>query len=152
MRANSAPKLYFPSLAHFYDSVSDLWYPMIRITAGGLLFVHGWVKLGVGIGGITAFMARSGYQPAAAIAALVIFLETVGAICIVIGLLTRVFAAAIALELAFITFVHVLPKGFMFSNPGGGYEYPLLWGIVFFAIALRGGGPYSVDRMIGKEV
>jgi hypothetical protein len=25
-------------------------------------------------------------------------------------------------------------------------------GIVMFAIALRGGGPYSVDRVIGKEL
>jgi putative oxidoreductase len=152
MRANSEPKLYFPGLAQFYESVSDLWYPMIRIAAGAILFVHGWIKLTVGIGGITAFMARSGYQPAAVIAFVVMFLETVGAICIMVGLFTRVFAAAIALELAFITFVHVMPKGFMFSNPGGGYEYPLLWGIIFFAIALRGGGPYSVDRRIGKEV
>ena len=34
----------------------------------------------------------------------------------------------------------------------GGYEYVLLLGIVLFAIAIRGGGPYSVDRLIGKEL
>jgi hypothetical protein len=28
----------------------------------------------------------------------------------------------------------------------------LLLGIVMFAIALRGGGPYSLDRVIGKEL
>jgi len=28
----------------------------------------------------------------------------------------------------------------------------LLWGLVCFAIALRGGGPYSVDRRIGVEL
>ena len=33
-----------------------------------------------------------------------------------------------------------------------GYEYTLLWGFVCFAIALRGGGPYSVDRVIGREL
>jgi len=26
------------------------------------------------------------------------------------------------------------------------------WGVVLFAIALRDGGPYSVDRLIGKEL
>jgi putative oxidoreductase len=41
-------------------------------------------------------------------------------------------------------------KGF-FVGPGG-YEYVLLLGVVLFAIALRGGGPYSVDRVIGKEL
>jgi putative oxidoreductase len=46
-------------------------------------------------------------------------------------------------------FVH-LPKGY--AAGGGGYEYVLLIGVVLFAIAIRGGGPYSVDRMIGKEL
>jgi len=27
-----------------------------------------------------------------------------------------------------------------------------MWGIIMFAIALRGGGPYSLDRVIGKEL
>jgi uncharacterized membrane protein YphA (DoxX/SURF4 family) len=31
-------------------------------------------------------------------------------------------------------------------------EGTLIWGIVMFAIALRGGGPYSLDRKIGKEL
>ena len=39
-----------------------------------------------------------------------------------------------------------------FSVGKGGYEYILLIGIVMFAIAIRGGGPYSIDRMIGKEL
>jgi putative oxidoreductase len=33
-----------------------------------------------------------------------------------------------------------------------GYEYVLLWGLVCFAIALRGGGPYSLDRKLGREL
>ena len=44
---------------------------------------------------------------------------------------------------------------FTVSWPRGGYhaaEYTLWWGIALFAIALRGGGPYSLDRVIGKEL
>ena len=33
-----------------------------------------------------------------------------------------------------------------------GYEYVLLWGLVCLAIALRGGGPYSLDRKLGREL
>jgi putative oxidoreductase len=33
-----------------------------------------------------------------------------------------------------------------------GYEYPLFWGLVMLAIALPGGGPYSLDRVIGREL
>ena len=32
-----------------------------------------------------------------------------------------------------------------------GYEYALLWWLLFLAIFFRGGGRYSVDRLIGKE-
>ena len=34
----------------------------------------------------------------------------------------------------------------------GGWEYPLFWGLILFAIALRGGGPYSIDRKLGWEL
>ena len=44
---------------------------------------------------------------------------------------------------------HHLPK---FGWTGPGYEYPLFWGLVMLAIALRGGGPYSLDRVIGREL
>ena len=44
---------------------------------------------------------------------------------------------------------HHLPK---FGWSVGGYEYPLFWGLVLLAIALRGGGPFSLDRRIGKEL
>ena len=77
-------------------------------------------------------------------------LETVGAICIIIGLFTRFFAAALAVELGIAFLVVHLKAGFAVNT--GGFEYVLLLGIVMFAIAIRGGGPYSVDRMIGKEL
>jgi len=27
-----------------------------------------------------------------------------------------------------------------------------MWGMIFFAIALRGGGPYSFDRLLPREL
>jgi putative oxidoreductase len=86
------------------------------------------------------------------LAYLVWFVEIAGGICIVLGLFTRFFAAAAAIELAVITFAVSWKNGFAFSSPGGGWEFPLLWGLIMFAIALRGGGPYSLDRKIGKEL
>jgi putative oxidoreductase len=41
-------------------------------------------------------------------------------------------------------------NGFFWTTRG--YEYVLMWGLVAFAIALRGGGPYSLDRKLGKEL
>jgi putative oxidoreductase len=78
------------------------------------------------------------------------FLETVGALCVAIGLFTRFFAAVLAIEIGIAFLVVHLPKGFAANQ--GGFEYVLLLGVVLFAIAVRGGGPYSVDRLIGKEL
>ncbi len=141
-QSGSEPKLYFPGLAGFYASVSDLWYPLIRITAGVSLFTHGWVKFN---GGVAGFMAKSGFAPPTAFAYGAIFLETVGAVCIAAGLFTRFFAAALAIEFACIAWLYS-PQGYFKMEP------VLIWGIVFLAIALRGGGPYSLDRVIGKEL
>lgn len=145
-RAGSEPKLIFPGLAGFYASVSDLWYPLIRIAAGGFLLYHGWGKLLGGVTPVASTMSRIGVAPPTLFACVVIFLETVGAIAIILGLATRFFAAAIAIEMAIIAFVAQLPNGF------ARMELFVFWGIVFFAIALRGGGPYSLDRKIGKEL
>ena len=91
-------------------------------------------------------MAKSGFVPGIFFAYAAMFLETVGAVCVALGLFTRFFAAALAIEMALITFIVQLPRGF------GRMELSLIWGLVFFAIALRGGGPYSLDRVIGKEL
>jgi putative oxidoreductase len=145
-RTGREPKLLFPGLAGFYAAVSDLWYPMIRITAGALLAYHGWDHLTRGFSPLAAGFAKNGYLLPTAMAVAVFFLETVGAVGVIVGLFTRFFAAGIAIQLAFIAFVVQMPRGF------GRMELFLIWGIVFFAIALRGGGPYSLDRVIGKEL
>jgi putative oxidoreductase len=144
-------KLIIPGLVNFYESFRDIAYTLVRVIAGYILFMHGWGKVtGPGLAGISVYMAKQGLEPATGFAFAAMFLETVGALCIVVGLFTRFFAAALAIELgiAFV-FVH-LPKGFAAAQ--GGFEYVLLLGIVMFAIAIRGGGPYSADRAIGKEL
>jgi putative oxidoreductase len=119
---------------------------MIRVTVGAVLFVHGWTKINTGVAGVTAYFAKNGFVPASGFAYAAIFIETVGAICIVIGLFTRVFAAAVAVQMAVITFAVMMPRGFIQM------ETTVIWGIVMLAIALRGGGPYSLDRVIGKQI
>ena len=105
--------------------------------------------------GVVAFaggLAHRGIEPSLLFAYVIFFNETIGAVCLMLGLFTRVIAAIIAVEFAVITFVAHFPNGFGFSSPGGGWEYPLMWGLIIFAISLRGGGPYSLDRVLGKEV
>jgi putative oxidoreductase len=144
-------KLIFPQLAGFYSSWRDIAYTLVRVVIGGNLFMHGWAKvMGAGLTGITGYMASKGLQPAGAFALAAIVLETIGAACVVVGLFTRFFAAALAIELLIAFLAVHIHAGFVVGK--GGFEYVLLLGIVMFAIAIRGGGPFSADHIIGREL
>ncbi len=96
-------------------------------------------------------LARRGIEPALPLAYLIMFIESVGAVCIIIGFLTRPFALLLLIEMLVITFKVQLPNGWFFSVQGGGAEFTVMWAILFLVILIRGGGHYSVDRAIGKE-
>jgi putative oxidoreductase len=146
------PKPLIPPLAPFYAYSRDLSYLVIRLTAGGMLLVHGITKLTTTTVSAWAAgsLARRGIEPALPLAYVVWFLETVGAVCIMLGLFTRFFATAVGIQFLVITFIAHWPQGFTWSR--GGWEYPLFWGLIILAIGLRGGGPYSLDRKLGWEL
>jgi putative oxidoreductase len=143
-------RLAIPALKPLYDRADRISWLIIRLTAGLMLLPHGYPK--VFQQGISAFatagLARRGIEPALPLAYLIVFNETIGALMLAAGFLTRVVAAMIAIEMAVIVWVY-FPK-FGWTLPG--YEYALMWGLVTFAIALRGGGPCSVDRKLGWEI
>lgn len=151
------PRRIIPALGPFYDNTRDLSYLIVRVTAGGMLLVHGLQKLiGSSIAGFAAnSLARRGIEPSVPLAYAVFFLETIGALCIIFGLFTRVFAAAIGIQFLIIIFnAHwgTGLKDFPWNRQGGGWEYPLFWALIWVAIGLRGGGPYSLDRKLGREI
>jgi putative oxidoreductase len=108
--------------------------------------MHVWPKLQAGPAAVAVSMTKAGFVPGFFFAYAAIVLETVGATCIILGLFTRFFAAALAIEMACICFGVMMAQGYFRMEP------TLIWGVVFFVIALRGGGPYSLDRAIGKEL
>src|SRR5882672_3545505 len=84
---SAAPRLLFPALKPFYDRVEPLSWLLIRVTAGLMLIPHGWPKLMMGITA-TANMAlvKRGITPAEPLAVILIALETLGGLCIALGL------------------------------------------------------------------
>jgi putative oxidoreductase len=154
---SAEPRRIIPALGPFYDNTRDLSYLIIRLTAGGMLLVHGIQKLTLSsIAGFAAnSLSRRGIEPSVPLAYAVFFLETIGALCIIFGLFTRVFAAAIGIQFLLIIFnAHwgTGLKDFPWNRQGGGWEYPLFWALIWLAIGLRGGGPYSLDRKLGREL
>src|SRR5260370_8201634 len=75
-------------------------------------------------------MARRGIEPAIFAAYAVFFLETIGAVLIILGLFTRLIAAAAAIEFAVITFVAHCPQGFAWSTAAR--QHPLFWSLTPF--------------------
>ena len=130
--------------------IEPLGYTLLRIVSGGFLVAHGWPKW---MGGVEAFaaasLARRGLEPALPLAWLVVSLETIGGALIVLGLLTRPLAFIAACHLTFIAYVVQSPNGFAWAR--GGWEYPALWAATMLAIALRGGGPWSLDRLLFRR-
>ena len=152
MSANVEPrqKLLIPSLSSFYAAAPTIGYALVRITVGAILFMHGWGKVRGGVGHEVGFFVQHGFPQPALCAYTIMFFETIGSIGVALGLFTRFFAAGLAIDLGVAFLAIHFPHGFSASH--GGYEYVLLLGMVMFAIALRGGGPLSLDRAIGVEL
>ena len=149
--AQTEPKLLLPFLRPFYEAVTPLSWLIIRVAVGWNLLVHGWGKI-VTLGPTAAALkgyADIGLDPPELWFWSGLVIEAAGGAAIILGLFTRFFAAAAAIELLIITVVY-WKTGFAWTRRG--YEYTLMWGLVSFAIALRGGGPYSLDRKLGREL
>jgi len=142
------PKRLLPQLDPFYELAIPLAWPVIRIACGWNLAVHGWGKVARGPAAYTKGFAEMGFDSVGWVWC-ALGIEFVGGIALILGLFTRFFAAAAAIELAIITALYWHTG---FSWLARGYEYTLLWGLVCFGIALRGGGPYSLDRKLGIEL
>jgi putative oxidoreductase len=144
-------ELLYPELARFYEAVLPVAETLMRIVVGIMFLMHVSMKFKLGASAVAAnVFAKNGFEPALLWAYVVMFIELFGGVCLVAGLFTRFVAAVLAIEMLIaLLFVH-LPRGYLAS--AGGYEYVLLIGAACFVLAIRGGGPYSADGLIGKEL
>lgn len=150
MFGNSGPKLIFPGLSGFYAAMEPIVYTIVRVVFGVIMILHGWPKLMVaGVDRVGANFVNN-YGLPSWFAYFAILFEVFGGAALVFGLFTRFFGAALAIELLIAMFAAHFAKGF--SVGGGGYEYVMFLGFVAFFIAIRGGGQYSVDAKLGKEL
>ncbi|MGO3128255.1 MAG: DoxX family protein [Luteimonas sp.] len=120
---------------------------LLRIVAGGFLLPHGLGKLfgwfgGPGLPGFAAELSHFGLPAFAPLPLLLAALQTLAGLCVVLGLFTRAAAVLGAGFLAVTTLLN-LKQGWFWMH--GGVEYPLLWTMTLLAIALLGGGQWSLD-------
>ncbi len=139
----------------------DAWSSLIlRVMLGIVMFPHGAQKLlgwfgGYGFAGTMGFFTDKMHIPWM-IAFLVIIGESLGALGLIIGFLTRVCAFGITcIMLGAIGLVH-WPNGFFMNwsgmQPGEGFEYHLLVLAISITLTITGSGRWSVDRVISKKL
>jgi putative oxidoreductase len=143
-----------PVFRPIQQAFAPLAEPLIRAATGLFLMPHGAQKLFGLFGGYGLeatgqfFQAKLGLPPQTALIAGLV--EFFGGLFLAAGFLTRP-AAALVLGLMAIAVIRVhLPNGYFWTD--GGFEYPLLWGLLALSYVIRGGGRYSVDALIGREI
>jgi putative oxidoreductase len=144
-------RLLFPGLVRLYQALSPYAYDFMRFSAGAVLVPHGFYKLFLGTApGTAQAIAQQGWPMPLGLAYLQGFIEFAVAICLSVGLFTRAAALIIWLDMSVIITVFNWQYGYFWTNRG--IEYALLWWLLCIAIFFRGGGPLSVDRLLGKEI
>jgi len=143
-------RLIVPALGGLYESLAPYAYAFMRFSTGAVMVPHGVQKVLFAsterYGGI---IAEKGLPMPVVLAYLTFFTELVAAACLAIGLFTRLAALMIWIEMSVIITVFQWQFGYFWTNRG--IEYALLWWLLSLAIFFRGGGRYSVDRLLGKE-
>jgi len=139
---------------------SDGIAPVLRWTLALVILPHGLQKAfgwfgGYGFEGTMGFLTGGVGLPAA-VAFLVIAAELLGPIGLALGLLSRPAALGIGAVMAGAVLTTHLPNGFFMdwsgSGGGQGFEYHLLALGLVLAILIKGGGAYSVDRVLQKKL
>ncbi len=126
-----------------------------RIVIGFVMLPHGLQKLlgmfgGAGFAGTVDFFVGSGIPYIVAV--LIILGESLGAIGLILGFLSRLCAAGIAIIMLGAIFMVHLQNGFFMnwfgSNTGEGYEYHILAVGLALVVLIKGGGKWSIDGAI----
>lgn len=120
---------------------------ILRVITGFLFAAHGWQKFNEWtIAGTQAAFSKMGVPAAELTAPAIATLELVGGVALIIGVLTRVFAIFLALDMLGALFLVHLSAGVFVAT--GGYELVLLLVGGNVALALIGAGKLSADRVL----
>ena len=135
---------------------NDVAALILRLALAIVYFPHGAQKLlgwfgGPGYSGTMQHFTQGAHIPAF-FAFLAILAEFAGAIGLFFGLLGRVAAFGIAIEMIVAALLSHVHNGFfmnwMGNKAGEGFEFHLLAIAMAFAVLIRGSGALSVDRRI----
>jgi putative oxidoreductase len=147
-------RYYIPAFGSLYGALDRFMLPLLRIALGVILIPHGCQKLfgwfgGAGFTRFTQIFDSIGYKPGAFWVTVVALTELVGGLMLVFGLFTRF--AALAVVIFMINAVHFTSaKGFFWTQ--GGMEFSILILVVALVFLIKGGGEFSIDKAMSREL
>ncbi|NQX10827.1 DoxX family protein [Microbacteriaceae bacterium VKM Ac-2855] len=123
---------------------------VLRIALGAVFIAHGAQKIFVdGLAATTEGFAGMGIPFAAVLAPVAAFTELLAGAAIIVGLLTRIAAAGLAVTALVALFVVHAPNGFFAAD--GGIEFLLLLAAGACALVLTGAGRISADAALRRR-
>lgn len=126
----------------------------LRVPVGLIFFAHGAQKLfawfgGYGLEGTGQFMASQGLEPGYLMALLAGSAEFFGGLALIVGLLVRPAAVALAFTMLIAAIVVHGANGFFMSADG--YEYALALASASVALVFLGAGNLSLDKYFAND-
>ncbi len=116
---------------------------ILRVALGFDWIVHAFLKTWRGMYTHEALLAKNGITPL--LAWPTFSLEVIGGTMLIIGFYSRQAAAVLLIFLGVVVWIK-WPVGWLYSNPGGGWEYPMLWLFAQLCLVLAGDGAYALRR------
>ena len=118
---------------------------VIRGTLGAALLAHGLLKVFFfTIPGTIGYFESLGIP--AIVAYLTIFGELAGGTALILGVYSRL-AALLSLPILIGALWAHSANGWVFSNKGGGWEFPLFLIVIAIAVAISGNGPIALRKL-----
>lgn len=138
-----------------FSTQNSLGALILRVPIGLIFMAHGAQKLfgafgGYGLEGTGQWMASIGLEPGYLMALLAGSAEFFGGLALIIGLLVRPAALALAFTMLVAIFSVHIENGFFIMN--NGYEYAFALFVASVAILVQGAGSYSLDKTIHDSI
>ncbi|HEY6290984.1 MAG TPA: DoxX family protein [Terriglobia bacterium] len=146
-------------LRKLMSTSNDFSLTVLRLVTGVVFFAHGAQKAlgwfgGYGFKGTMGFFTQGMHLPVP-LAFLAIMAEFLGGLGLIVGLLSRVAAFGISVNMVVALLLVHLPNG-LFMNWGGnqkgeGFEFHLLAIAIGLTIMAKGAGALSLDRALSRS-
>jgi putative oxidoreductase len=144
-------------MLHQLDGLRKWGHVLLQVFLGLIFVMHGAQKLfgpsfyGFPWEGYVAYFNKRGITPAAFWVWVVTVTEFFGGLSIMLGLLTRFWAAGLVIDMTVAILKNHIKIGFFWLTPGGGLEFPLTLGVMALALLLMGPSFLALDRAVGLE-